>query len=319
MNITKKLFLAVTLAFTSLAGAQDWPQQTVRLVVPFGPGSTPDAIARIVADKLQGQIGQAVVVENRGGAGGMIGTDIVAKAKPDGYTIGIGSVGPLVNNPLIYSKMTYDPFNDLRPITKAVSQASLLVVRSEFPANDIKGLLAELTKSPDKYSYASIGNASLSHLTMELLAQRKKLNLVHVVYPGSGQVLPAVIGGHADMTILPALVVKPMIDANRLKPMAAAMSSEMIPEIPSLKQLGLADFDIDSWFGFFAPAETPDDVIAELHQEIVAALRDPSVTKIFNDQLMEVVANTPEEFAAEMRAEQAMWKPVIESVGLKMD
>lgn len=317
MVLKKLLILAgAALAFGGTASAADgWPQRSVRIIVPFGAGSTPDAIARIVADRLQQRVGKSIVVENKPGAGGSIGADIVAKAEPDGYTIGLGSLGPLVNNPLLYKRMSYDPFRDLAPITAAVSQPSVLVIAGNAKANNIKELVADMKQRPLAYNYASIGNGSLSHLTMELVAQRTGVDLVHVVYPGSGQVLPAIIGGHAQMAVLPALVVVPHAKAGKLKLMATAKRSPLLPELPSLKDEGLADFEIDTWFGYFAPAKTPPALIQQIHDEIVAVLRDPEVAALFRSQLMEVMASTPDEFSQLLREEQRRWKPVIAATG----
>lgn len=306
-------------AETASTGNPAWPNQAVRLIVPFGPGSTPDAIARIVADGLQSRVGLPVIVENRSGADGMIGTDIVAKAQPDGHTIGLGSLGPLVNNTLIYKKMPYDPFADLAPITTAVSQPSVLVVREDFPADDLQQLIAELKRKPDEYSYASIGNGSLSHLTLALLTQRIGVDPVHVVYRGSGEVMPAIIGGHAHMAVLPALVVRPLVEAGRLKIIGAAKSSPLLPGIASFQDQGMSDFEVETWFGFFAPAQTSPEIIQHIHDELAAVLREPKVEQVLTGQLMEVIANTPAEFAQLLQEEKRRWQPVIAATGVTVD
>ncbi len=305
--------------FPIQAGANDinWPEKPVRIVVPFGPGSTPDKVARIVADGLQQRSGQPVVIENRSGADGMIGTEVVARSIPDGYTIGMGSLGPLVNNTLVYDTMPYDPFTDLSPITTAVSQPSVLVVREDFPADDLPGFINELKRNPEKYSYASIGNGSLSHLTLALLMQRIGVDPVHIVYRGSGEVLPAIIGGHAHMAVLPALVVQPLVEGGRLKIIGAAKSSPLLPGVASFQDQGMGDFEVETWFGFFTSSKTPRALVQAIRDELAAVLHDPSVKNTLKGQMMEVIANTPDEFAQLMQDEKRRWQPVIEATGTR--
>jgi tripartite-type tricarboxylate transporter receptor subunit TctC len=305
----------------SIANAQEWPQRPVKIVAPFAAASPPDAFARILADNLRKRLGQPVIVENRPGAGGMVGTDAVAKAAPDGYTIGVSIVGPLVNNKLLYKKMPYDPDRDLVPITIAVTQASLLVVPADRNIDDLAALIASLKSRPGKGNYASIGVGSLSHLTMELVALRSGTEIVHVPYPGSGQAVAALLAGEVDMACLPALSVIAHVKAGKLKAIGAstAKRSALLPEIPTLKEQGLEDVDAGAWIGVVAPAGMPAAIVDRIRREVVAVLRDPEVAAVLQRQMMEVVGSTPEEFVAHLDAERRRWTPVIRKAKITLD
>lgn len=305
----------------SIANAQEWPQRPVKIVAPFAAASTPDTFARILADNLRKRLGQPVIVENKPGAGGMVGTDAVAKAAPDGYTIGVSIVGPLVNNKLLYKKMPYDPDRDLVPITIAVTQASLLVVPADRNINDLNELVASLKSRPGKGNYASIGVGSLSHLTMELVALRSGAEIVHVPYPGSGQAVTALLAGDVDMACLPALSVVAHVKAGKLKAIGAstAKRSALLPDVPTLREQGLEDVDAGAWIGVVAPAGTPAPIVDRIRREVVAVLRDPEVAAALQRQMMEVVGSTPEEFAAHLDAERRRWTPVIQKAKISLD
>ena len=305
----------------SIANAQEWPQRPVKVVVPFAAASTPDTLARLLADNLRKRLGQAVVVENKPGAGGMVGTDAVAKAAPDGYTIGVSIVGPLVNNRLLYKKMPYDPDRDLVPITIAVTQPSLLVVPADRGINDLRELVANVKSRPGKGNYASIGVGSLSHLTMELVALRSGAEIVHVPYPGSGQAVTALLAGEVDMACLPALAVIAHVKSGKLKAIGAstAKRSTSLPDVPTLREQGLDDVDAGAWIGVVAPAATPAPIVDRIRREVVAVLRDPEVVSALQRQMMEVVGSTPEEFAAHIEAERRRWTPVIQKANISLD
>ena len=305
----------------AVATAQDWPQRTVRIIVPFAAASTPDAFARILAEPLRKRLGQPVIVENKPGAGGMIGTDAVAKAQPDGYTIGVSIVGPLVNNKLLYKKMPYDPDRDLVPITLAVTQPSLVVVPASRNVTDLKGLLAYLKLQAGKASYASIGVGSLSHLAMEMIALRSGTEIVHVPYPGSSQAVAALVAGDVDVACLPAISVLGQARAGKLRIIGATTSarSSLLPEIPTLKEQGLDGIEASAWNGVVAPAGTPRAIIDRIHREIVAALKEPDVVAALRAQMIEPIASTPEEFSAYLRAEHARWAPVIGRMRISLD
>ncbi len=305
----------------SIANAQEWPQRPVKIVAPFAAASTPDTFARLLADNLRKRLGQAVIVENKPGAGGMVGTDAVAKAAPDGYTIGVSIVGPLVNNKLLYKKMPYDPDRDLVPITIGVTQPSLLVVPADRNINDLNGLIANLKSRPGKGNYASIGVGSLSHLTMELVALRSGAEIVHVPYPGSSQAVTALLAGEVDMACLPALSVIAHVKAGKLKAIGAstARRSSSLPDVPTLSEQGLDDIDAGAWIGVIAPAGTPAPIVDRIRREVVAVLKDPEVVGALQRQMMEVVGSTPEEFVAHLEAERRRWTPVIQRAKISLD
>jgi tripartite-type tricarboxylate transporter receptor subunit TctC len=309
----KRWFALALALLASGALAQDWPQRPVKIIAPFAAASTPDTFARVLAEYLRKRVGQPVVVENRPGAGGMIGTDAVAKAAPDGYTLGVSIVGPLVNNKLLYKKMPYDPDRDLAPITIAVTQPSILVVPADRGIKNLAELLADLRRRPGKANYASIGVGSLSHLTMELVALASGTEIVHVPYAGSSQAVTALLAGEVDMGCLPALSVVSQVRAGKLKAIgvSTAKRSSQLPDIPTLKEQGLADLDAGAWIGVIAPAGTPSPLLDRIRRDILAVLREPEVATALNNQMMEVIGSTPEEFAAHLRAERDRWTPVI--------
>jgi tripartite-type tricarboxylate transporter receptor subunit TctC len=310
------------LAVATLAGAQtqDWPRKPVRVIVPFPAASTPDTLARTVTDRLSAQLKQPFVVENRPGAGGMIGTDAVAKAAPDGYTIGVSITGPLVNNTLLYKSMAYDPFRDLAPITLAVNQPCVLVVNKDFPAANVPEVIAELQRNAGKYNYASLGNGTVAHLSMELVAAKSATQVVHVPYAGSAQAVAAIVAGDASLGCMPAISVMPLVRAGRLKAIGAASRTRnpLLPDLPTLGEQGL-EIEANAWIGFIAPAKTPPALLARLHDEIAGVLREPEVRKALAGQLMEPVGNTPSEFSAYMKEELARWGPIIRANRITLD
>ena len=322
MRSLQNLIAAACLMFASTAGAQShWPSGPVKLIVPVGPGSTPDIAARVVAEKLSPRIGQPVVVENKVGASGNVGTDAVAKAAPDGQTIGISIPGPLAVNALLYRKMPYDPARDLSPITIAATQPSVLVASSRLHVSSAAELIALLKANPGKYNYSSMGPGTISHLAMEALAARAGTTLVHVPYNGSGPATMALLSGDVDLACLPAAAVMPQIKAGKVKPLAVATAkrSSALPDVPTLEEAGLKNVYGDAWMGFVAPAKTPGPILKRLHDEIVAVLQEPEVRDKLRAQLMDVVADTPDQFRAVMKADVERWKPVIEKNHITLD
>jgi tripartite-type tricarboxylate transporter receptor subunit TctC len=312
---------ALVLAIAIPALAQDWPQKPVRIIVPFPAASTPDMLARIVADRLGAQLKQPFVVENKPGAGGMIGTDAVAKAAPDGYTLGVSITGPLVNNTLLYKSMPYDPFRDLAPITLAVNQPCVLVANKDFPAANLPEVIAALKRDAGKYNYASLGNGTVAHLSMELVAAKSGTQVVHVPYPGSAQAVAAIVAGDASLGCMPAISVMPLVKAGRLKAIGAASRtrSAMLPDLPTLAEQGLPEVEANAWIGFIAPAKTPPALLARLHDEIAGVLHQPQVRQALAAQLMEAVGNSPAEFSAYMKEELARWGPIIRANRINLD
>ena len=320
MRQTFGMALALLLLASASAAAQDWPTKTVKIVVPFAPGSTPDMVARLIADRLQQKLGQTFVIENKPGASGNLGTDAVAKAEPDGATIGISIGGPLAINTLLFSKLPYAPAKDLAPITQLITQPSALVVNTDLGADNVAALVALLKRDPGKYNFGSIGNGSLSHLAMEAIALKSGTKLVHVPYPGSPQAMTAVIRGDVQMACLPAISVTPQLATGKVKVLAVstAARSTLLPDIPTLKEAGI-DVEADAWMGLIAPARIPDAVIARIHDEVAEAIKTPDARERLATQLMEPVGNSPAEFRAVIDREIARWSPVIKTLDLRIN
>jgi tripartite-type tricarboxylate transporter receptor subunit TctC len=312
---------AAGLLFAALsAAAQEWPTKTVRIIVPFGPGSTPDMVGRLIADYLQQKLGQPFVIENRPGASANTGTDVVAKAEPDGYTIGISLGGPLAINTLLFAKMPYDPAKDLALITMLTRQPSALVVNAGLGVKSVGELVELLKKNPGKYNYGSIGNGSLSHLVMEALALKSGTQMVHIPYPGSPQAMTAVLRNDVQMACLPAISVTPHVASGQVKILAISLGqrSALMPDLPTLKEAGL-DVEADAWNGLVAPARTPEPIIAKIHGVVVEALAEPAVREKLATQYMEPALGTPAQFRAKIDADLARWSPVIKALGLKIN
>jgi tripartite-type tricarboxylate transporter receptor subunit TctC len=314
------LLLPLLLAMAWPAAAQDWPAKPVRIVVPFGAGSTPDVVARLIADHLQAKLGQPFIIDNKPGASGNIGTDAVAKAAPDGATIGISIGGPLAINTLLFSKLPYDPRTDIAPITQLVTQPSALAVNTGLKINSVSELVALLKREPGRYNFGSIGNGSLSHLAMEAIALKSGTQIVHVAYPSSPAAMTAIMRGDVQMGCLPAIAVTPHAAAGAVKILAVstAKRSPYLPAIPTLKEAGI-DVEADAWMGMIAPAHTPEAIIAKIRHEVVEALQTGAVRDKLAAQLMEPIGNSPAEFRARIDGEIARWAPVIEAAGIKVN
>jgi tripartite-type tricarboxylate transporter receptor subunit TctC len=320
MRTSLAIAVAGSLLALAPAAAQDWPTKTVRIVVPFGPGSTPDMVARLIADRLQQKLGQSFVIENKPGASGNLGTDAVAKAEPDGATIGVSIGGPLAINTLLFSKLPYDPAKDIAPITQLITQPSALVVNGALPVNSVAELVALLKREPGKYNFGSIGNGSLSHLAMEAIALKSGTQMVHVPYPGSPQAMTAVLRGDVAMACLPAIAVTPQLASGKVKILAVSTGkrSALLPDIPTLKEAGI-DVEADAWMGLIAPARTPEAAIAKIHDEVVETIKAPEAREKLAIQLMEPIGNSPAEFRAVIEREVARWAPVIKAIDLKIN
>jgi len=318
MNIRIALAAAAIALGATAASGQDWPTKTVRIIVPFGAGSTPDVVARMLADSMQKKLGQTFVVENKPGAGGNIGTDAVAKAEPDGSTIGISIGGPLAINTLLFSKLPYDPSKDIAAVTQLITQPSALAVNTSLGANTVADLVALLKKNPGKYNFASIGNGSLSHLAMAAIAQKSGTTVVHIPYASSPQAMTAVVRGDAQMAAMPAISVMAQVKAGKVKMLAVSTPrrSPYLPDVPTLKESGI-DVEADAWMGLIAPGGTPPAVVEKINKAVVEALHDPAIKQKLATQLMQPVGNSPQEFRAKIDAEIGRWSAVIKAAGIK--
>lgn len=303
------------------ASAQDWPPKTVRIMVPFGPGSTPDIVARIIADGLgKKYAGSTFVVENKPGASGNLATDLVAKAAPDGTTIGVSIGGPLAINTLLFSKLPYDPKKDIAAVTQLITQPSVLAVNPDLKVNTVAELVALLKANPGKYNFASIGNGSLSHLAMEAVALKSGTKILHVPYKGSPAAVTAIIRNDAQMGCLPAISVTPQAAAGKVKMLAVstAKRSPYLKDVPTLKESGI-DVEADAWMGLIAPGGTPAALVEAINKDVVAIIKEPAVVEKLGTQLMEPVGNSPAEFRARIDGEIARWAPVIKAADVKVN
>jgi tripartite-type tricarboxylate transporter receptor subunit TctC len=300
------------------AAAQDWPAKVVKIMVPFGPGSTPDIVARLVAEELRKKYpASAFVVENKAGAGGIIGTDAVAKAAPDGATIGISIGSPLAINTLLMSKMPYDPAKDIAAITQLVTMPSAIAVHSSLNVSSMAELVALLRKDPGKYNFGSIGNGSLSHLAMEAIGIKSDARMVHVPYPSSPAAMTALVSGDVQIVALPAIAVKPQADAGMIKILAVSLPtrSPFLPDVPTLKESGI-DVEADTWMGLIAPGTTPKALVETINKDVTEAIKSNAVSQALASQYMEPVGNSPDQFRAVIDAEIARWEPIIKAANV---
>jgi tripartite-type tricarboxylate transporter receptor subunit TctC len=319
----KRLTLALTLlaAATAPSLAQQWPAKTVRIMVPFGAGSTPDIVARLIADGLKKQHPDSnFLVENKPGASGNIGTDAVAKAAPDGSTIGISIGGPLAINTLLFSNLPYDPRKDIAAVTQLISQPSALVVSPDMKANSVAELVALIKAHPGKYNFASIGNGSVSQLAMEAIAIKAGTKILHVAYKSSPDAITAVIRDDAQMACLPAISVVPHAKAGKVKLLAVstAKRSPFLPDVPTLKESGI-NVEVDTWMGLIAPGKMPKAMIAQINKDVVAIIKQPAVREKLAAALMLPVGSSPGEFRALIDGEIARWAPVIKAANVKVN
>jgi tripartite-type tricarboxylate transporter receptor subunit TctC len=305
--------------FCAGAAAQGYPSKAIRLIVPFPPGSTPDIVGRTLGTKMSENWRQPVVVENRSGAGGNIGTAEAARAAPDGHTLVIGINGPIAVNKALYDKLPYDPDKDLAPISLLASGAQLLAVHPSVPANDLKEFVRHVRGNPGKLSYGSVGSGSASHLTMEILKSEAKLFIVHIPYRGFPPVVSDLLSGqiHAAFAIVPAVL--PQVRAGKLKALAvtSARRNALAPDIATVAEQGFPQFDATAWIGLLAPAGTPQEIVDKLAAEASRILRLPEVHESLAKQGFDVIGSSPREFAAFIRAESEKWGAVVRAVGAK--
>jgi tripartite-type tricarboxylate transporter receptor subunit TctC len=303
------------------AAAEDWPQRSVTVYVPFIAGSTPDAIARTVVDRLQAKLGQPFVVENRPGASGNTGTAAVAKAAPDGHTLGVSIVGPLVINALLFPSMSYEAAKDLAPVTILAAQPSVLVAYPGVGAGNVQELLALLKSDAAKITFGSIGRGSLSHLAMEALAIKAGVKLVHLAFAGSPAAVTALLRGDVQLAVLPAGSVVALGREGKLRMLAVTspQRSPLLPDLPTLREAGIAGVEADAWVGLIAPAGTPAPVLERIHKEAVAVLAEPEVVAKLAAQFVSPIANTPDQFRTILKEEHDRWAPIIKSAGIKAD
>jgi tripartite-type tricarboxylate transporter receptor subunit TctC len=299
---------------------QPYPAKPVKIVAPFAPGGLVDVLARSVGDRLTKALGQPFIVENRPGAGGNVGADVVARAEPDGYTLLMSSAGILTINEFLYAKMPFDPASAFAPVTVVADMPMLLVVRSDLPARDVKEFMALARTTPGGLFFGSPGNGTTGHLGMELFMHATGLKLQHVPYKSAADAVQAALAGQTATMFDNPPTVMPQLKAGGLRALGVAAKARMpqLPDVPTISEAGVPGFEASSWFGVVVPAKTPRAVIDVLAAEIAKALRDPDLQNRFAQSGARLVGNTPEEFATLIAADRARWGEVIRAAGIKL-
>jgi tripartite-type tricarboxylate transporter receptor subunit TctC len=312
--------LALSLV-AAVAGAQPYPSKPIKYIVPFAPGGTTDILGRLVAQKLSESLGQPVVVENRPGAGGAVGTESVAKAAPDGYTIMGGTISTHAINASVYDKLSYDPIKDFEPVTLLATQPNMLVVSPSLPAKNVAELVALLKANPNTYTYSTSGNGTSAHLSGELFKSMTGTQMQHIPYKGSPQALADVMGGLVSMSFDNISTAYVQAKAGKLRALAVTTKtrSPIAPEVPTMDEAGLKGYELGSWHGVFAPAGTPKPILAKLNAEIVKAIRSPDVREKLQILGVEPVGTSAEEFSRFVRAEVPKWAKVVKESGAKAE
>jgi tripartite-type tricarboxylate transporter receptor subunit TctC len=318
----KSLFTVVLcLASLASAHAQTYPARAIRWIVPFTPGGSADVFARPLAQKMSESMGQQVVVENRPGSGGVIGSEIAAKAPADGYTLMMGLTANIAVNPALYKKLPYDPLRDFAPVTLVASQPYALVVTPSLPAADAKALIALARGKPRELAYVSMGSGSMGHLAGELFASMAGVRLLHVAYKTGGQAMTDLASGQVQLQFLGVASALPHIKAGKLRAIAVSglRRSPALPDVPTVSESAVKGFDVTGWYGAFVPAGTPQDIIARLHKEIARALSLPDIRERLLREGAELGGNSPREFDAFVRSETAKWAKVVKLSGAKAE
>jgi tripartite-type tricarboxylate transporter receptor subunit TctC len=314
--------LPLMLAALSLpvSAQQQYPQRAIRMVVGFPAGGPTDIVSRLMAPKMAEALGQQVIVDNRGGAGGMIATEQVAKAAPDGYTILMGTIGGVAVAMSLNPNRGYDTLRDLAPITQSVTVTSILVTHPSVPAKNVKELLALARANPGRLNYGSSGNGTITHLAGELLKYMSKVSITHVPYKGGSPALTALVSGEVDLTYENSLIITPHIKSGRVKALAVtgAKRSALFPDLPTIAET-LPGYSASGWYGLLAPAAVPKPIITRLHAEAVKALRVPDVIEKLSSQGAEPVGNTPEEFTTFVRSEIDKWAKLVKAANMRTD
>ena len=322
MSETRRWSALVLAMCSSIALAQSYPSKPIRTVVPYPAGGYYDTIARQVGNRLSRTFGQPVVVENRAGANGIIGTDYTAKSAPDGYTIMVGGIGPHGINPSLYKKLPYDAVRDFAPISHIVNQPNVLVVNSQSSFRSVQDIVAAARANPGRITYASNGAGSSQHLCAVLFALTMGIELTHVPYKGAAPATTAMLAGEADHLFGGPADMMPHIKSGRFRPLAVTSSKRLsaFPDLPTMAEAGVANYEVSTWFGYFAPAGTPAEILDRLNAEIEKALQDPPTRSVLEAQgSAELIGGSREHFGEFVRAEVAKWAKIVQQSGASVE
>ncbi len=313
--------LLVVLALSGAAAAQSWPAKPIRYIVPFAPGGTTDILARLIAPKLADALGQPVVVENRPGAAGALGSEMLAKSPADGYTIGGGTISSHAINATLYSKLAYDPVRDFAPITMLATQPNMLIVHPSLGVTSVAELIALLKANPNKHSFGSAGNGTSQHISGELFKAMTGVSMQHIPYKGSGPMIPDLLSGTISMAFENFATAYPQVKGGRLKALAVttAKRSSLVPEVPTLAESGLDGYDISSWQALFAPAGTPKEIVGRIHSEVARTLRESETQRKIQELGADPGGMTPDALAALIKADIPRLGKIVRDSGARVD
>jgi len=322
LRITRRGAVIAALAAGSLSTAQAaFPDRPLRLVVPYAPGGTTDLLARLITARLGPELGQTIVVENRSGAGGIVGCEAAARAAPDGYTLLLGNIGPIALNPSIYAQLPYDPERDFAAIGRVADFPLLLVVPSTLGVASVAELVALAKREPGRVNFASVGNGSISHLAGEMLNRAAGIRMTHVPYRGGSQAYVDLLGGQVQMLFSPGLEAVPHLQASRVRALAitSAERSQVASELPTMRELGYPDFDIVAWFGLLAPSAVPPAALTRISDALQRVMATAELRQSVLGVAAEPVVDTPEAFATLISADIRRWAPIITAAGVRIE
>jgi tripartite-type tricarboxylate transporter receptor subunit TctC len=323
LQVVLALALSAVLALTVAAGgvrADDYPSRPIRLVVPYAAGGGADSVARIVAKRVGETIGQPVVIENRGGAGSIIGTELVNKSDPDGYTLLLGQSGPISINPAVYKKLPYDPLKDFAPVTMTTAYPYIMVVNPALGVKTLKEFVALATRKPGELNYGTTGVGAANHLVTELFDSKANIKMTHIPYRGTALAVADLLAGQVQVVFADPVTALPHIAAGTLLALAVTSKerSPVAPEVPTISESGYPGFDAIAWHGILAPANTPPAIVRKLNAEIVAALKDPQTKALLEKQAMQTVGSSPDAFAKFIKEDIAVWKAVADQANVEV-